>query len=184
MTETGRPTVLGRTLGTELRWLRNAAELTIQQVAKALDCSPSKISRMETAQVGASPRDVSAPAELYGCDQEQRDRLVQLARDARAASATAGGTTMATCPRPGPGTAAWRPRRTGSTPTRACWFLGCCRLPTMPGRSSGRCSLATDLFLERDRVVRRFARAFQRLGRLALDPSASPTRIAELRDRL
>jgi transcriptional regulator with XRE-family HTH domain len=88
MTETGRPTVLGRTLGTELRWLRNAAELTIQQVAKALDCSPSKISRMETAQVGASPRDVSAPAELYGCDQEQRDRLVQLARDARAASAT------------------------------------------------------------------------------------------------
>jgi transcriptional regulator with XRE-family HTH domain len=85
MTSPASPPVLRRALGGELRRRRNAAGLTIRQVAEALEFSESKISRMETAQVGASPHDVGALAELYGCDQEQRDRLVQTARDARAA---------------------------------------------------------------------------------------------------
>jgi len=88
MTDTGDPTALRRALAGELRRLRNAAGLTIKQVAEALEFSQSKVSRMETAQVGASPHDVSALAKLYGCDQEQRDRLMRLARDARAAWAT------------------------------------------------------------------------------------------------
>jgi Domain of unknown function (DUF5753)/Helix-turn-helix domain len=87
-TETANPTVLRRALGAELRRRRNAAGLTIRKVAEAVDFSQSKVSRMETAQVGASPRDVSVLAELYGCDQQQRDRLMQMARDARAAWAT------------------------------------------------------------------------------------------------
>jgi transcriptional regulator with XRE-family HTH domain len=87
MTDTGNPTVLRRRLGAELRRLREAAGLTIDQVADALEFSPSKVSRMERARVGALPRDVGALAQLYGIDQEQSDRLVQEARDTRAARA-------------------------------------------------------------------------------------------------
>jgi hypothetical protein len=38
----------------------------IEQVAKALECSDSKISRIETGQVGATLRDVRDMLDLYG----------------------------------------------------------------------------------------------------------------------
>jgi transcriptional regulator with XRE-family HTH domain len=77
------PTVQRRRLGIELRRLREQAGLTIERVAAALECSDSKVSRIETGHVGASPRDVRDMLELYGVDPDQRDALIQFARQAR-----------------------------------------------------------------------------------------------------
>lgn len=77
------PTVRRRRLGIELRRLREAVGLTIDQVAKELECSESKVSRIETAHVRATARDVRDLLEIYGIDGEQRDELIQLARQAR-----------------------------------------------------------------------------------------------------
>jgi transcriptional regulator with XRE-family HTH domain len=77
------PTVRRRRLGIELRRLRDDAGLTIEQVAGALECSDSKISRIETGQVGATPRDVRDMLQLYGVAGQRRDALLQSAREAR-----------------------------------------------------------------------------------------------------
>ena len=83
MTARRSPTVQRRRLGIELRRLRERAGLTIGQVASRLECSDSKISRIETGQVSATPRDVRDMLELYRVDPEQRETLVQVARQAR-----------------------------------------------------------------------------------------------------
>jgi transcriptional regulator with XRE-family HTH domain len=72
-----------RRLAHELRRLREAAGLTCEQVAAQLDCSASKISRMETGKVSATPRDVRDVAALYGVTADLRDSLIQLARESR-----------------------------------------------------------------------------------------------------
>jgi transcriptional regulator with XRE-family HTH domain len=77
------PTVRRRRLALELRRLREAARLTCEEVAEHLECSASKISRVETGRVSVSPRDVRDMLELYGVSGEQRESLVQLARDSR-----------------------------------------------------------------------------------------------------
>jgi transcriptional regulator with XRE-family HTH domain len=77
------PIVRRRRLGVELRRLRESAGKTIEQTSKALDCSISKISRIETGQVVAAPRDVRDMLEVYGVIGQQRDALVQIAREAR-----------------------------------------------------------------------------------------------------
>jgi transcriptional regulator with XRE-family HTH domain len=77
------PTVRRRRLALELRRLREAARLTCEEVAEHLECSASKISRVETGRVSVSPRDVRDMLELYGVRAEQRESLVQLARDSR-----------------------------------------------------------------------------------------------------
>jgi transcriptional regulator with XRE-family HTH domain len=77
------PTVRRRRLALELRRLREAARLTCEEVAEHLECSASKISRVETGRVSVSPRDVRDMLELYGVPAAQRESLVQLARDSR-----------------------------------------------------------------------------------------------------
>ena len=77
------PTVRRRRLALELRRLREAARLTCEEVADHLECSASKISRVETGRVSVSPRDVRDMLELYGVPAAQRESLVQLARDSR-----------------------------------------------------------------------------------------------------
>jgi transcriptional regulator with XRE-family HTH domain len=77
------PTVRRRRLAIELRRLREDAGLTIERVAEALECSESKVSRVETAHVTATPRDVRDMLELYGVVGTQRDGLLQMAREAR-----------------------------------------------------------------------------------------------------
>lgn len=77
------PTMRRRRLAGELRRLRESAALTIEEVADKLDCSASKISRVETNQVGVTPRDVRDILALYGVPPEQSAALIQLARDAR-----------------------------------------------------------------------------------------------------
>jgi transcriptional regulator with XRE-family HTH domain len=80
---TRTPTGRRRRLGAELRRLREAAGLTTDRVAEALECSQSKVSRIETGQVSATPRDVRDMLELYRVDPEQREAMVQIAREAR-----------------------------------------------------------------------------------------------------
>ncbi len=77
------PTVRRRRLALELRRLREAARLTCEEVAERLECSASKISRVETGRVSVSPRDVRDLLVIYGAPDEQRDALIQLARDSR-----------------------------------------------------------------------------------------------------
>jgi transcriptional regulator with XRE-family HTH domain len=77
------PTIRRRRLAIELRRLREEAGLTIERVAEALECSPSKVSRVETGHVNATPRDVRDMLALYGVVGAQRDALVQMAREAR-----------------------------------------------------------------------------------------------------
>jgi transcriptional regulator with XRE-family HTH domain len=77
------PTVRRRRLALELRRLREAAKLTCEEVAERLECSASKISRVETGRVSVSPRDVRDMLEIYGASEELRESLVQLARESR-----------------------------------------------------------------------------------------------------
>jgi transcriptional regulator with XRE-family HTH domain len=72
-----------RMLAANLRRLRIATGMTIHQVAAAIEVSTSKLSRIETGTVGASPRDVRDLLELYGIGGEQRDELLRAAREAR-----------------------------------------------------------------------------------------------------
>jgi len=52
-------------------------------VAGRLECSSSKISRIETGHTGATPRDVRDMLAVYGVDGLAADDLVQVAREAR-----------------------------------------------------------------------------------------------------
>jgi transcriptional regulator with XRE-family HTH domain len=80
---TRTPTGRRRRLGAELRRLREEAGLTIDRVAEALECSPSKVSRIETGQVSATPRDVRDILGLYRVDDARLEAMVQVAREAR-----------------------------------------------------------------------------------------------------
>jgi transcriptional regulator with XRE-family HTH domain len=77
------PTVRRRRLGQELRELRDAAGLTIEEVAQRLEVSPAKISRIETGRVGVRPRDVSDLLDEYDIHGTHRDNLLTLTREAR-----------------------------------------------------------------------------------------------------
>jgi len=82
--EVHSPTLRRRELGSLLRALRNQKGLTVEQVAASLLCSPSKVSRMETGQGGATARDVRDLCNLYDVtDEAERDRMMTLARQGR-----------------------------------------------------------------------------------------------------
>ena len=73
------PTVRRRELGTLLKQLRTERGWTAEQVGKWLRFSPSKMSRLETGHRGANARDINDLCDLYGVDDEQRRRLLELA---------------------------------------------------------------------------------------------------------
>jgi transcriptional regulator with XRE-family HTH domain len=83
VTERRSPTIRRRRLGAELRRRREAAGVTIDGVAERLECSASKISRIETGHTSATPRDVRDMLEIYGVLGAECDELVQIAREAR-----------------------------------------------------------------------------------------------------
>jgi hypothetical protein len=76
------PTVRRRRLGQELRQLREAARLTIDEVAQRLEMSPAKISRIETGRVSVRPRDVSDLLDQYEIHGTDRDNLLAMTREA------------------------------------------------------------------------------------------------------
>ncbi|HEY0700154.1 MAG TPA: helix-turn-helix transcriptional regulator [Micromonospora sp.] len=83
MSERRSPTIRRRRLGAELRRRREAAGVTIDVVAEQLECSASKISRIETGHTSATPRDVRDMLRVYGVVGGESDALVQIAREAR-----------------------------------------------------------------------------------------------------
>src|SRR5262245_31594400 len=77
------PTVLRMILGTQLRRLREAADVTPDEAGYEIRASRSKISRMENGRVGFKERDVADLLTLYGItDEEKRAGLLSLARQA------------------------------------------------------------------------------------------------------
>jgi transcriptional regulator with XRE-family HTH domain len=82
--EDANPTVRQRELGMRLRQLRSTAGLTLEEAGQQLDCSATKISRMETGSRRASVRDVRDLCAIYGMtDQTRVDELMVLAGQAR-----------------------------------------------------------------------------------------------------
>lgn len=87
MNATPSPLVQRRRLRTELRRARIGADLTQEQVAKAMDWSLSKIIRIETGAVGVSTNDLRALLALYKVHGPERtDELVEFARASRQGS--------------------------------------------------------------------------------------------------
>jgi transcriptional regulator with XRE-family HTH domain len=76
------PTVRQRRLGAALRQLRDSKCLSSEEVGEQLGWSASKISRLETARIGARISDIRLLLELYGVDEHQRGELLALAHDA------------------------------------------------------------------------------------------------------
>lgn len=84
MTTVHGPTVGRRRLRSALRRARDAAGLTQEQVAAAMDWSLSKLIRIEAGSVSISTNDVKALLGHYRmADQHQIDELVELARVSR-----------------------------------------------------------------------------------------------------
>jgi transcriptional regulator with XRE-family HTH domain len=78
------PTVLKRRLGRELRNLRQTKNLTAAQVAKSLNWSESKVSRIEGGKSPLSDKDARALLGLYGVDKsEEVQQFVGLVRRSR-----------------------------------------------------------------------------------------------------
>jgi transcriptional regulator with XRE-family HTH domain len=82
--EVRSPTLRRRELGAQLRSFRLKLGLTVEQVAEQLLCSPSKVSRMETGQRGATLRDVRDLCCIYGVtDQARITHLMDLVRESK-----------------------------------------------------------------------------------------------------
>jgi Domain of unknown function (DUF5753)/Helix-turn-helix domain len=79
----GSPTVRRRELGAMLRELRSRKGWTAEEVAGRLLVSTSKVSRLETGQRGASPRDIRDLCDLYEVTGAQRQRMLDLARESK-----------------------------------------------------------------------------------------------------
>jgi len=77
------PTPRSRRLGRELRRLRDANGLTLEDASKALRCSPSRIQRIESGHIKARPGDVAELLLAYGValDSDQARELQSLARE-------------------------------------------------------------------------------------------------------
>ena len=85
----GGPTVLRILLGAQLRRLREAKRITLEDAGRVIRASHSKISRLETGRVGFKDRDVSDLLTFYGVtDEDERETLRALARRASARSAS------------------------------------------------------------------------------------------------
>ena len=77
------PTVLRMILGTQLRRLREAADVTPDEAGYEIRASRSKISRMEHGRVGFKQRDVADLLTLYGVtDERTRSGILSLAQQA------------------------------------------------------------------------------------------------------
>jgi len=84
MIDTARgPAVIRRRLGAALRAYRHSSGLDLAVVAKELEVSPAKLSRLETGQVPPKLRDVRDLLALYSAPKHERDKLMRWAEDAR-----------------------------------------------------------------------------------------------------
>ncbi len=81
----GGPTVLRILLGAQLRRLREAKRISLEEAGNVIRASHSKISRMETGRVGFKDRDVVDLLAFYGVtDEKERESMRALAIRANA----------------------------------------------------------------------------------------------------
>jgi transcriptional regulator with XRE-family HTH domain len=81
----GGPTALRLMLGGQLRRLREAKRITLEDAGYVIRASGSKMSRLETGRVGFKSRDIADLLTLYGVtDEQERETLQELARKASA----------------------------------------------------------------------------------------------------
>ena len=79
----GGPTVLRLLLGAQLRRLREAKRISLEEAGHVIRASHSKMSRLELGRVGFKDRDIADLLTLYGVtDEKERDSLRSLARKA------------------------------------------------------------------------------------------------------
>lgn len=84
MASESNPTLRRRELGFLLRQLRTERGLSIEDVTERAMFSATKLSRLETGRVGASPRDIRDLCLIYEItDAAQRERLMALAREGK-----------------------------------------------------------------------------------------------------
>lgn len=78
------PTVRQKRLGAELRKLREAAGMSGEEAAVALECGQAKISRIETGTNGIRPFELRGLLQAYGVtDPELVEALVEMVKDGR-----------------------------------------------------------------------------------------------------
>lgn len=77
------PTVRQRELSMRLRKLREERNLTVGEVAELLECSPAKVSRIETGARRVGLPDVRDLCRIYGVSDHEVAQLTDLARRAR-----------------------------------------------------------------------------------------------------
>jgi transcriptional regulator with XRE-family HTH domain len=77
------PAVVRRRLGAALKRLRGELGLRLDVVARRLEISPSKLSRLETGQVAPKIRDVRDLLEIYEAPREMRERIMRWAGEAK-----------------------------------------------------------------------------------------------------
>lgn len=78
------PTVQKRRLALEMRRARLRAGLTQEEVAAHFEWNPAKVTRMENARTGITPRDVRDLLAIYGNDDEDYlESLLRLSRNAK-----------------------------------------------------------------------------------------------------
>ena len=76
------PTVRRRRLGSELRRLREAQSIKLEEVAERLGLAPSTLSRIETGKAPTRTAYLNSMLELYGVDDpSQRQVLLEMARE-------------------------------------------------------------------------------------------------------
>jgi transcriptional regulator with XRE-family HTH domain len=81
----GGPTALRIMLGAQLRRLREARRITLEDAGYAIRASGSKMSRLETGRVSFKSRDIADLLTLYGVTSAQeRESMLELARQASA----------------------------------------------------------------------------------------------------
>ena len=76
------PTIRRRRLGTDLRRLREARSLRLEDVAARLEVAPSTLSRIETGKAPTRTSYLAVMLDLYGVDDpDQRERMADMARE-------------------------------------------------------------------------------------------------------
>ncbi len=76
------PTIRRRRLGTDLRRLREARSLRLEDVAARLEVAPSTLSRIETGKAPTRTSYLTVMLDLYGVDDPaQRQRMADMARE-------------------------------------------------------------------------------------------------------
>ena len=83
MAPSSSPVIRRTRLGSELRRLREQAGLTCEAVGRQLECSGTRVSRLETGRISVRPGDVREMLDLYGVAGREAGDLVRLAREVR-----------------------------------------------------------------------------------------------------